>query len=364
MQIMDDLTIKTKLGIIKVSFPDNLSFLDPLFDNPQTVIITGKDFYKFYRHIFRNISHKKLIIVPLSENRKTLETVMRLYRKLLNLPYKKNLTVVSLGGGINQDVVGFLTSTLYRGVKWIYVPTTLLSQADSAIGLKTSLNLDSYKNVIGTFYPPKEVYIHIPFLETLSEVDYRSGVGEVVKLMLMEKGAAGHLETIEKDVLKLIERKDVGKLREIITGAIKIKLSYMEGDEFDQGKRNLLNYGHEAGHALESACNFAIPHGVAVLYGMLFANQLSHRRGWMEKNHFDSANRIINSALPKSLKIKKEYFDTRKILSGMQKDKKRIGSDLVLVLPQKNLFLVKITDLKEKECTENLRVWIDRMQLK
>lgn len=360
---MADLTIKSRLDDIKVSFPDNLAFLNPLFNNPYAVFIIGKDFYRLYRQIFRDLSKEKLIVVPLSEERKTLETVVALYRKLLDLPYKKNLTVVSLGGGINQDVVGFLTSTLYRGVKWIYVPTTLLSQADSAIGLKTSLNLDSYKNVIGTFYPPKEVFIHIPFLKTLSEVDYRSGVGEIVKLMLMDSGVSEKLTEVEKDIITLIKREDADSLKKIIVKSIKIKLSYMEGDEFDSGKRNLLNYGHEVGHALESACEFAIPHGVAVLYGMLFANQVSFRRGWMEKNHFDFINRIIYFALPKSLKIKKEYFNIGKIISGMRKDKKRVGNDLVLVLPQKDLTLRKITDLKEKECRENLRVWIDRMKL-
>lgn len=362
MQIMSDLMIKTKRGEIKVVFPRNLSFLDPLFDNPQTVVITGKTFYKLYRSIFCSLPAKRLIVIPLSEERKTLETVVTLYRKLLDLPYKKNLTVVSLGGGINQDVVGFLTSTLYRGVRWIYVPTTLLSQADSSIGLKTSLNLDSSKNVIGTFYPPKEVYIHIPFLKTLSEVDYRSGVGEIVKLMLMRQGVRNKLGIIEKDILILLKREDTDRLKEIIIRAVKIKLSYMKGDEFDQGRRNLLNYGHEAGHALESASELTIPHGVAVLYGMRFANQVSYRRGWMEKNHYESVNRIIYSALPKSLKMKKEHFDIGKILSGMYKDKKRVGNDLVLVLPQKDLALIKITDFKEKECRENLKIWIDRMQ--
>lgn len=360
---MADLTINSKLGDIKVFFPLNLSFLDPLFADPKSVIITGKDFYRIYRHLFLNLADKKLIVVSLSEKKKTLETVSALYRKLLDLSFQKNLTIVSLGGGINQDVVGFLASTLYRGVRWIYVPTTLLAQADSSIGLKTSLNLDSFKNIIGTFYPPEEVYIHLPFLKTLSEIDYHSGVGEVVKLMLMDQGVIHRLGEIEKEIKILLKREDFDSLKKIIVKAVRIKLSYMAGDEFDQGRRNLLNYGHEAGHALESASNFAIPHGVAVLCGMLFANQVSCRRGWIQKDHYEIVNRIIYSALPKSLKMKKEYFDVGKILSGMYKDKKRIGNDLVLVLPRKDLSLVKITDFQDAQCRDSLRVWIDGMQL-
>jgi 3-dehydroquinate synthase len=361
---MDDLTIKSKLGAIKVSFIDDFSFLYSLFKDPRTIVITGKDFYKLYRKIFCDLPYKKLIVVPLSEKTKTLKTVIRLYRNLLDLPYKKNLTVVSLGGGINQDVVGFLAATLYRGIRWIYVPTTLLAQADSSIGLKTSLNLDSYKNIVGTFYTPKEIYISVYFLKTLSEVDFHSGVGEVLKLMLMDKRVKDKLPSIEKNILTLIKREDMDSLKRIIRKTINIKLSYMKGDEFDYGKRNLLNYGHEIGHALESACNFVIPHGVAVLYGILFANQVSFQRDWIAEKHFDLINKIVKSAFPKSLRIKKEYFNIQKILLGMRMDKKREGNDLVLVLPQKDLSLIKITDFKEKECMENLRVWIDRMQFK
>ena len=144
--------------------------------------------------------------------------------------------MISFGGGINQDVTGFVASTLYRGINWIYVPTTLLAMADSAIGLKTSLNHESYKNVLGTFYPPSKIFICAVFFENFKKIDYMSGVGEIIKFMLMKKGPIKDLDDTIKKIEKLKLNNDKKFVINIIKESIEIKKSYMEGDEFDSGK--------------------------------------------------------------------------------------------------------------------------------
>ena len=240
---MNELTIKSPLKNFRVLFVDDLSFIKELIALPNSIIIVGSVLYKLYKSkIFRQFPKERVIIIPLDEKRKTLATVQKLYKKLIPLSAKKNLVIISFGGGINQDVVGFIASTLYRGVNWIFIPTTLLAMTDSAIGLKTSLNFSEYKNVLGTFYPPSTIYINVNFLDTLSPKDFYSGVGEIIKFYLMKKNPLQSLSQTITTINKLVSNKNKYQIINIVKESIQIKLSYMEGDEFDQGRRNLLNY--------------------------------------------------------------------------------------------------------------------------
>ncbi|MFA6569631.1 MAG: 3-dehydroquinate synthase [Bacteroidota bacterium] len=345
--------IRTKIGNINVKFSENLDFIKELWANNQnSIIVVGRNVYKLYKNnIFNGFSKKHIIILTLDEKTKNFSTVSHLANKLLKFSAKKNLKVISFGGGINQDVVGFTASTLYRGIRWIYIPTTLLSQADSAIGLKTSLNFKSYKNVLGTFYSPEDIIIDVSFLKTLKEIDYYSGLGEIIKLLLMDKNSMNKLEQIHTKLNKLISCRDNEILINIIKESMKIKLDYMIGDEKDYGKRNLLNYGHCFGHALESYSDYNIPHGTAIIFGIIFSNLVSFRKGWLNKNIFNYINKkILFPGIPfKILKIKKDYFNRDGILRKMMYDKKRTTKDLALVLPDNNLRMNKILDYNVDE---------------
>jgi len=347
---MDKLIIKSRIRDFSVEFVDDFSFVDRLLEIKNYVVIVGETVYKHYRKtIFSHFPKACLIIIKLDEQRKTLDTVMRIYKELLPLTAKKNLTLISFGGGINQDVTGFVASTLYRGINWIYIPTTLLAMADSAIGLKTSLNHESYKNVLGTFYPPSKIFICTNFLSTLQKTDYISGVGEIIKFMLMKKNPIKNLDESIKKIEELKLNRNKKFVIGVIKESIKIKKSYMEGDEFDLGKRNLLNYGHELGHALEAISNFAVPHGIGVIIGIIFANLVAVKRGWIDDKLNDKINKFLLLPNIKTVKLKKEYFDYEILLEKIKKDKKRISDKLPLVLPKKDFELTKITDLEFKE---------------
>lgn len=352
----EELLIKSPIKNFQVLFSPDFGFVDQLAQIPNSAVIAGKVVYGIYKDkIFSKFDKKNLIVIPLTEQTKTLDTAIYLYKKLSQFPSRKNLTIISFGGGINQDVVGFAASTLYRGVHWIYVPTTLLAQADSAIGLKTSLNFLSAKNLIGTFYPPDKIYISVKFLKTLKKIDYQSGIGEIAKLLLMSKNSLTKLAKIADDLNLLRAADDNKKIEMIIMESIKIKSDYMRSDEFDRGRRNLLNYGHELGHALESTSDFAVPHGIAVMLGIIFANLVSMKKGWLDRSIFGFINKnIIIPNIPSEIRIKKDYFEPGKTLQFMRKDKKRISDKLVLVLPDRNLVPVKITDYEIADLPKNM----------
>lgn len=305
------------------------------------------------------IPETERMLFSVSEERKGLDSVMEIYDRLMERSAKKNMTLISIGGGIVQDVTGFVASTLYRGLNWVFVPTTLLAQADSCVGSKTSLNYKRFKNLIGTFYPPAEVHIHAPFLRTLGEADFLSGLGEAVKLHIM-----GGREATEKLGLNLpsILNRDAVALLEAIRSSLAIKLSYMEGDEFDTGRRNLLNFGHCFGHALETVSNYAIPHGQAVVIGMLFANLAAVRRGLLSR---EVADTLAGTLLLKSLSVplRERYFDTGPLLDAMKQDKKRVGAGLVVVMMLDGHGFEKVTDFSEGELSAGVEALKGVLQL-
>jgi len=321
--------IKSGLKDYTVNTATDYNFLLPFINDAFSFFVVDKKVYELYKDTAVGlIKPENLVLLDVNENMKNLDTVSMLYEEAVKIKAKKNLTVVSIGGGITQDVTGFFADSVYRGVKWVYVPTTLLAQADSCIGAKTSLNYKQFKNLVGTFYAPDEIYINTAFVKTLSEIDYYSGVGEIAKLCIMDSfESSGYF----KDNLDKIAARDEAFLSEIIEKALLVKKKYIEEDEFDRGVRNMLNYGHCFGHALESSSDFRVTHGQAVVAGMILSNIVASKRGLLgsEKEQF-----YLNDILLPILKTKKEdlAMDIDKLLSAMSKDKKNIGTGMSLVM--------------------------------
>lgn len=342
---MKSLQIQSKIKDYTVAFESDFIFFDNLSNITEKVVIIDKVVFDLYTEIFtKKFDRLDTILLEAIEENKTLDYAKTLYELLVKKNAKKNLNIISVGGGITQDITGFVASTLYRGVNWIYVPTTFLAQTDSCIGSKTSLNFQSHKNLIGTFYPPTEIYINTIFLNTLLEVDFFSGIGETIKLQLMK-------EIYPKDFRAIVEtvNRATGKesLLPLIFDNMQIKLSYMAGDEFDQGRRNLLNYGHCFGHAIETTSNYYIPHGIAVVIGIIFANTISKNRFLLSAEISDFLNK--NLLLPNiPLKLKKEHF-IMDILKNMKSDKKRVGEHLTVVIPNEEFRLTKVDNVTESE---------------
>ncbi len=341
------MTIASRVRDYAVHFQDSGAFVADLVARfPQRLFVVDENVWKRWSGgLLAAIPEADRVVFPVSEERKTLAGVAEVWDRLMARSAKKNVTLVSIGGGIVQDVTGFAASTLYRGIHWIFVPTTLLAQADSCVGAKTSLNYARYKNLLGTFFPPAEIHVHAPFLGTLTDDDFRSGLGEVAKLHLM--GGAGATADLVAALPRLLAR-EAAPLQAAIRRSLEIKLSYMEGDEFDTGRRNLLIFGHCFGHALETVSDYAIPHGQAVMVGMLVANAAAARRGLLRPA---TAARIAETVILPSLSVpvREPHLALEPLLAAMRQDKKRIGDGLVMVMLREDGTLEKRTDFGEAE---------------
>ncbi len=353
---MNDLNLHSKIKDYQVSFENDLGFLKTLHQVQPHIVIADKNILKLYGELFRE-SFPGDDVIPFEaiEENKTIESCLSLYEQIIRKAPKKNMTIISIGGGITQDVTGFVSSTLYRGVKWIYIPTTFLAQTDSCIGSKTSLNFKSYKNLIGTFYPPERIVINTKFLHTLSKLDFYSGIGEAIKLQLMKVDGTKDIGQIKALIDKAILKDE--SLISLIRDNMQIKISYMENDEFDQGRRNLLNYGHCFGHALETASGYHIPHGIAVTIGILFANIIAHRRKLIAQEYLHNlATGLILPNIP--VKLDRSFFDDSLLLESMKKDKKNIGELLTVIIPDNNLQIIKVDDLTDQEVKEGNHILV------
>jgi 3-dehydroquinate synthase len=339
-------SVHSNIRDYEVYFQQSHDFLNEFSILKNVCFVIDENVWDLYADtVLKQIPVADSIILKISEDRKNLESVQELYEQLVTRPAKRNLTLISIGGGILQDITGFTASTLYRGIHWIYVPTTLLAQADSCIGSKTSLNFRGYKNIVGSFYPPEQVHIYTPFLKTLQNVDFYSGFGEVIKLHLM--GGDILYQELARD-LSLILSRQSNALLHVIQVSLNVKLGYISEDEFDAGRRNLLNYGHDIGHALETTSSFEVPHGQAVIFGMLAANKIARNRGLLDGT---LEGEIAQKLLIPSLKIRPKYeaLDSAKIVVAMKNDKKRKGEMLALIMLQNNFELLHVNNLTPNE---------------
>jgi 3-dehydroquinate synthase len=198
------------------------------------------------------------LLVPEGEEQKSLETAGRLYSELSNFHAERTTPVLALGGGVIGDLAGFVAATYLRGVPLVQIPTTLLAQVDSSIGGKVAVDHDQLKNKIGAFYQPRLVVSDITVLSTLSVEELGDGLAEVIKYaVIRDKGFFTYLE----ENLDKVSSLDSGVLEEIVFRSARIKAEIVEKDERDSGLRNILNYGHTVGHAIEAVSDFTVRHG-------------------------------------------------------------------------------------------------------
>lgn len=332
----------------EVYIKQGFDFVDELLHGSNAFYVIDKNVYELYcNNLFSDIPEDRVFIMEASEEKKTIETALEICEIMTTITAKRNTHLVSFGGGIVQDITGFVSNILYRGIRWTFVPTTLLAACDSCIGGKTSLNYKHYKNLLGTFYPPDQIFICTGFFATLNDKDYQSGLGEVVKFNIMY-GEEG-LTRIEKSMPLLLKRNgDI--LERFVFNSLKFKKDFIEEDEFDKGIRVLLNFAHTFGHAFETVSNYDIPHGTAVALGMMAANRVSLQRGWLGESAVDRMEAVINEIV--NIDLKKQITNVDDILSAMKKDKKQINSDLTAVLMYGDMKLKVVHDLTKEEVSK------------
>ncbi|WP_204273653.1 AroB-related putative sugar phosphate phospholyase (cyclizing) [Draconibacterium mangrovi] len=263
--------------------------------------------------------------IDANEKQKSYQGVEPIINYLIKNGFRKNHRLVALGGGITQDVTAFMASIMYRGVDWLFFPTTLLAQCDSCIGSKTSINFGEYKNQVGGFYPPNNIFINPQFLTTLTDAELKSGLGEMLHYFIVS--SEEDFKLYRSLYLHALTDKDA--LAQLINRSLEIKKGYIEVDEFDQNIRQVFNYGHSFGHAIESLTSYKVPHGIAVSFGMDMSNYISVKMGFISHEIRDEIKAVIDP-------INKEYsikdLNQEQFLKALSKDKKNVGTKLGLIL--------------------------------
>ena len=264
--------------------------------------------------------------VPEGEEQKSLETAGRLYHELTNCHAERTTPILALGGGVIGDLTGFVAATYMRGVPLIQIPTTLLAQVDSSIGGKVAVDHGQLKNKIGAFYQPRLVISDMDTLKTLPPNELANGLAEVIKsAAIRNKKFFAFLETN----LDRIKSLDESALEETVFQTVQIKAEVVEKDERDLGLRNILNYGHTIGHAIETVSDFKVGHGNAVAIGMLAAARISNKMGILDKNDLGRLKGIIEKA---GLPTEMPDLQIEKIIQAMKHDKKVLRDKIRFVL--------------------------------
>ena len=312
----------------------------------ETVLPLFKDSIQTALQSF-NVSY---FAIPDGERFKTLDTYNHIMTFLLEEGAARDVTLVALGGGVVGDICGFVAATFMRGVDFIQVPTTLLSQVDSSVGGKTAVNHPLGKNMIGAFYQPNAVFIDINSILSLPKREFAAGMAEVIKY-----GILGDIELFEyleahiNDLLSL----EPEVLSYVIHRCCKNKADIVSQDEKEQGLRALLNLGHTFGHAIEAEQGYGNwLHGEAVAAGMVQAMQLSQVRGWVTKAEVDRVSALISAfGLPIS---GPESMTCGDYLKHMKKDKKVLSDTIRFILPKQLGQAILVSDVTEQELQQIL----------
>ncbi len=286
----------------------------------------------------------RLVTVPPGESSKTLLVAGDLYQKLLSAGVDRQSTIIALGGGVVGDLAGFVAATWMRGIDFVQIPTTLLAQVDSSVGGKTGVNLPGAKNVIGAYWQPRAVFIDTAVLKTLSDVEFTSGLAEVVKYaVILDPGLFDLLE----NHVQPIRQRDPQTLVDLVQRCCQLKARVVARDERETtGHRAILNYGHTFGHAVESVFGYGtVPHGHAVAMGMSAAARLACSLGWVDEQFVRRQSELLDA-----LQIPSRFPADRhaEMMEVMRSDKKAVAGRPRFVLPVR-MGAVELTDQVEPE---------------
>ncbi len=306
------------------------------------VIITDDNVDKLYsQQVFKMMESAGFNVLkflfPHGENHKTMQTVCEILEFMAENNVTRSDLILALGGGIVGDVSGYVASSYLRGIDFIQVPTTFLAAIDSSVGGKTGVNLKSGKNLAGAFYQPRLVVCDTKTFDTLPAENFKEGISEAIKYGVI----------CDKELFDLLSKSENWDVVSVIERCVLIKAEIVSADEFDRGKRQLLNFGHTIGHAIEKATDFKISHGIAVGIGMAIISKISDCQGWSKEDTYPQIIKCLEfNHIPTNIDVK-----TEELLSAMVKDKKINGEAINLVIPERigNCILknIKVSELKE-----------------
>lgn len=336
------LEIKGNNSESKVLVGEPISQLKNYLPDNDFAVIADKKVFSLYKEI---LPGENTILINAVEEEKNLATVQKIYEKFLGFGLDRKSFVLGIGGGITCDVSGFAASTFLRGIRFGFVPTTLLSQVDAGIGGKNGVNFNGYKNIVGVFRQPEFILCDFEFLKTLPEKELKNGLAEIIKAGAIADGSL--FSFVEKNFEQVLSLKSPA-IEKAVIDSLAVKISIVNSDETESHERKKLNFGHTIAHALEKTQK--IPHGEAVSIGMSFACRLSVAKGILKESEAKRIEGLLESVgLPTKTRL-----DKNSVIDAVFKDKKRSKENISFVLLKGigNVQIVEIS-MQELEATIN-----------
>jgi 3-dehydroquinate synthase len=296
--------------------------LPALLPHKRVVVVSDTNIDRHYHSLIEPYDH---VLIGLGEASKTLLTLDAIYRRFIELGVDRSCFVLAIGGGIVTDVAGFAASTFMRGLEFGFISTSLLGQVDASVGGKNGVNVEGYKNMVGTFTQPKFVICDVDLLRTLSPREFRTGLAEIIKAAVIAD--AELFEMLEQADFSTLQR-DSDTLREMVYRAIKVKADIVERDERESGDRRLLNLGHTLAHAIEKSSS-KFNHGEAVAVGLAMIAEVAANRDMLA---VADKERIV-ALLERAGFALEPPVEVRTLLKAVKRDKKAEGDSIHVVFP-------------------------------
>jgi 3-dehydroquinate synthase len=334
-----------------ISYDITIDSLPSLTFDTKVAIVTNPTVAGYHlERLLSNIEapQVEVITIPDGENYKTLETIETILNALFEAKFDRKSLLIAFGGGVIGDMTGFTASIYQRGIDFIQIPTTLLSQVDASVGGKTGVNNGYGKNLIGAFYQPKAVYIDTAFLQTLPKREFAAGVAEIVKMAVM-------FDKTYFEMLQTVDWSSDTQLKAVIKRSVELKAWVVNQDEKEAGIRAVLNYGHTFGHVVENETHYTTYlHGEAVAIGMVMANTLAIKLGLLSQSEANEIKALLHKAdLPTSYAIE----DIDAFYEHFFLDKKSAKGSITFILPNGLGGYKVVKDIEESVVKEALRVF-------
>ena len=352
---------------LKVQISDNKEYLIEISDSSfaklnqeiyeltrsqKRLVVMSKKVYDLYFNEL-NFSEDEVFVLKDGEKEKNIKNYLKIMKRAIDMGLTRNDVLIAVGGGVVGDITGFVASTYMRGIDFIQVPTTLLSAVDSSVGGKTAIDFAEAKNIVGTFYQPKKVFININFLKTLDKRQFMSGLGEVLKYAFIEESCNFKMplylfEFLTLGCEKILEKEPITIIR-MIEYSLNLKIAVVNQDEKEGGLRKILNFGHTLAHALETITKYKkYTHGEAVVYGMFFILDWAYKMQYITYSYYRLSIELLEKYGFKRLCKK---YPKEKLIEIMKKDKKASSDKITFIIPsdKKRVKEIKLTPLDVEE---------------
>ncbi len=353
---MENIVVETSTALYPIYFTDNFDGLSEAalkcgYEGRKLCIISDSNVAPLYietvlEQMKKVFSEVKVCVFEAGEKSKTLDSIRKFYDFLLENKFDRKSVIAGLGGGVVGDMAGFAAATFMRGIDFIQIPTTLLAQVDSSVGGKVGVDYGTFKNIVGAFYQPKFVYINTSTIDTLPAREFSAGMAEVVKYGIIQSEEFYNYICENKEKIKSFEND---ALKYVIRSCCDMKACVVGRDEHDTGEREILNYGHTIGHAIEGLKEFELLHGECVSIGMAGVLNISVNRGYISSEKAEEIKQILTFF---NLPVSVSGLNAESVYEQLFHDKKVNSDKLKFVIADNIGSTIRTSDVSKDEVME------------